>query len=309
MSDLPTRHRLYVTGVCDSSRWDGFEFREGDIVVCTAPKCGTTWTQMLCALLVHGERLPRPLNKLSRWMDRYALPIEELRADLEAQPWRRIIKTHTPLDGLPYDARVKYVVCGRDPRDAFLSFLDHMRNASEQTALDVKRRAGLPDDMELPSDPNVIFPLWITTGMQEWTSDGAPFGLPLLYFYETFWAFRDLPNIHFTHYADLRKDLAGEMKRLAAFLGGGISEADIDALTTAASFDAMRAGADQAAPGAEWGEWRSNTDFFRAARLESWREILSQENQSLYETASAKLDPALKAWLDNGGLRQASALS
>jgi hypothetical protein len=38
--------------VFDSSRWDSFERRPGDIIICTPPKCGTTWTQMICALLV-----------------------------------------------------------------------------------------------------------------------------------------------------------------------------------------------------------------------------------------------------------------
>jgi hypothetical protein len=38
--------------VFDSSRWDGFELRPGDIIISTPPKCGTTWTQMICALLV-----------------------------------------------------------------------------------------------------------------------------------------------------------------------------------------------------------------------------------------------------------------
>jgi len=47
--------------VFDSSRWDGFELRPGDIIVATPPKCGTTWTQMICALLILQEpELPVP---------------------------------------------------------------------------------------------------------------------------------------------------------------------------------------------------------------------------------------------------------
>ena len=42
----------YTSIVCDSSRWDGFEFRDGDIIISTPPKCGTTWTQTICALLI-----------------------------------------------------------------------------------------------------------------------------------------------------------------------------------------------------------------------------------------------------------------
>ena len=39
----------------DSDRWRGFVFRSGDIVISTPPKCGTTWMQMICALLVLPE--------------------------------------------------------------------------------------------------------------------------------------------------------------------------------------------------------------------------------------------------------------
>src|SRR3954451_13164240 len=133
-------HR-YVTPVYDSARWEFFKPRAGDIVVCTAPKCGTTWTQMLCALLVHGSpRLPQPLTRLSRWLDRHTQPIEDVIAHFDAQPFRRIIKTHTPLDGLPYHEEVSYIVCGRDPRDAFLSMVDHFHNLSQQSLAAIAQR-------------------------------------------------------------------------------------------------------------------------------------------------------------------------
>jgi len=78
MSALPKRSHAYITPVCDSTRWDHFKPRSGDIVVCTAPKCGTTWTQMICAMFVHGSPdLPKPLTQLSGWLGGYTLPIED----------------------------------------------------------------------------------------------------------------------------------------------------------------------------------------------------------------------------------------
>ena len=47
--------RRYEGTVFDSGRWDGFELRPGDIIISTPPKCGTTWTQMICALLIFQE--------------------------------------------------------------------------------------------------------------------------------------------------------------------------------------------------------------------------------------------------------------
>src|SRR5262245_17481694 len=90
----------YRSLVDDSARWDGFEFRAGDIVITTPKKCGTTWTQMLCALLIFdGPVFPEPLERLSPWLDMCNRSIDEVRAALAGQTHRRFIKTHTPLDG------------------------------------------------------------------------------------------------------------------------------------------------------------------------------------------------------------------
>ena len=36
----------------DSIRWQRFSARAGDIIISTPPKSGTTWMQMICALLI-----------------------------------------------------------------------------------------------------------------------------------------------------------------------------------------------------------------------------------------------------------------
>ena len=302
MSKLPERCRSYATPVCDSTRWDGYMPRAGDIIVCTPPKCGTTWTQMICALLVHGSpQLPKPLTHLSRWLDRHTIPIEEQLAELESQRHRRIIKTHTPLDGLPYFPEVSYVFCGRDPRDAFLSFIDHLGNVSPHAMADINRRMGLPEDQEIEIGANELFPLWATTGSQPWAYDGAPFGLPMLYMVESYWRFRHLPNLLFLHFADLIHDLDGEMRRVANFLSVEVDEDDWPALVAAASFEGMKNKAEETAPDADLGEWRNSGQFFRSARMGAWERGLSEENKALYEEVNSKrLDPEIKAWAERG---------
>src|SRR4051812_19926852 len=81
-----TSARRYEGKVFDSGRWVGFELRPGDIVISTPPKCGTTWTQMICALLIFQEpELPLPLDTLSPWIDMVTRARRELFAELEAQ--------------------------------------------------------------------------------------------------------------------------------------------------------------------------------------------------------------------------------
>ena len=124
-----TAVRRYQVSMYDSNRWDGFELRPGDIIISTPPKCGTTWTQMICALLILQEpELPLPLDTLSPWIDMVTRARTDVFADLEAQTHRRFIKTHTPLDGIPNDPAVTYICVGRDPRDVGLSMDRHIGN-------------------------------------------------------------------------------------------------------------------------------------------------------------------------------------
>lgn len=299
--DRPRRIHTYTTPIYDSARWDHWKPRAGDILVCTPSKSGTTWTQMLCALLVHqSPELPQPLTRLSRWLDRLSEPVENVIADFEAQNHRRVIKTHTPLDGLPYWEDAAYVFCGRDPRDAFLSMRDHMQNVSPESMAEALERAGLPKDFRPPEDPDAAFRLWLTVGEVPWMRDGFPVG-SVLGFSESYWAHRRLPNLFFLHYADLRADCDAEMRRLSAFLRIPVDESRWPALVEAAGFEAMKRGADDTAPGAHLGEWSSNADFFRRARMGDWQSGLSPESLTLYEEVSReRLDPALKAWLEGG---------
>lgn len=298
---LPERSRTYVTAIFDSTRWDHFRLRPGDILVCTPVKSGTTWTQNLCAMLVHQTTVfPQPLNRLTRWLERHREPLAEALAAFEAQTHRRIVKTHTPLDGLPYDPEVSYVFCGRDPRDVFFSMCDHMKNGSEETVADARRRAGIPEDVELPTDPDLLFPLWLTTPYADGLEDGFPMG-SVMSLTKTFWRFRHLPNLHFTHYADLSADLDRELRRLAAFLGTAVDEARWPEFLRAGSFESMRERADEMAPGASFGEWRSNRDFFRSGRRGAWRDRLAPEQLALYEQVTReRLEPRLKTWLEGG---------
>ena len=106
----------------DSARWLGFPFRDGDIVISTRSRTGTTWVQMICALLVfQTPELPAPLGQLSPWLDHLITPRDKVYARLAAQQHRRFIKTHTPLDGIPLDPRATYLVTARHPLDMAVS--------------------------------------------------------------------------------------------------------------------------------------------------------------------------------------------
>ena len=130
----------YQSPVEDSGRWLGFRFRPGDIVISTRRKTGTTWMQMICAMLIlQDPELPDSLWQLSPWLDHLNLPHDWVYHELAEQRHRRFIKTHTPLDGVPFDPRVTYIVTARHPLDAFVSLCRH-----NEIIAPPPDRAGLP---------------------------------------------------------------------------------------------------------------------------------------------------------------------
>src|SRR4030081_3129938 len=132
----------------DNARWEGFEFRDDDIVISTSPKCGTTWTQMLCALLIFQDpHFDHPLSDISPWLDQQTRRLDTVLATLDAQQHRRFIKTHTPLDGLPIDTSVTYICVGRDPRDAALSMDNHLDNMNIPAFMAAKDAAAARDGL------------------------------------------------------------------------------------------------------------------------------------------------------------------
>ena len=126
MPATPPELTHYQSPSEDSGRWIGFRFRPGDIVISTSRKTGTTWVQMICALLIfQTPELPDPLWNLSPWLDNLGIPLSVQYHQLAEQQHRRFIKTHTPLDGIPFDPRVSYIVTARHPLDTFVSLCHH----------------------------------------------------------------------------------------------------------------------------------------------------------------------------------------
>lgn len=301
----PTKIRDYREFVMDSSRWDGFPLREDDILICTPAKCGTTWTQMICALLVlRTPELARPLTEYSPWLDTLLAPVAAVHAKLAAQTHRRFIKTHTPLDGLPWSDSVRYICVGRDPRDVIFSLQNHMANMKPealQRLADNAEGDWWQPPQPAPTDVREWFRRWIKhSGVY---AEGKMMSDDVLYFMQSFWPYRDLPNVLMVHYDDLKADLDGEMRRIAAFLGIEIPAAEWPALVQAASFANMKANADRLAPQVTDNVWRDPGRFFNKGASGQWRDVLSADDLALYrQVVAERLDPQLAHWLEHGRL-------
>ena len=89
--------------------------------------------------------------------------------------------------------------------------------------------------------------------MVDWENDGYPFWSHLSGV-QSWWDYRDLPNILFIHYADMKRDLFSCIKKVASFLEIEITSAEITNVQNSISFEAMRANADSYVPdgGISW---------------------------------------------------------
>ena len=209
---IPTRDTLYVGPVTNSTIWADFDLRTDDVIVSTPPKSGTTWMQSIVAMLIFGRPgMDVRIGDTSPWIDCGFRDQEEIVERLAAQEHRRCIKTHTPLNGITYDPSSTYVVVHRHPVDVYFSMRSHAGNTRQEN---------------LNPNSERRFTQVIRAGFQEYVEDRTQPGESQIlslesvaFHYRSFRKWGHLENIHFFHYSELKRDLEGQVSRLASVLG------------------------------------------------------------------------------------------
>ena len=291
--------KRYQTVVSDSARWSRFDHRPGDIVISTPPKCGTTLTQMMCALLIFdGPDFPGRLDDLSPWFDMNTRSDAEVLAEVAAMTHRRFLKTHTPLDGVPEWSDVTYVVVGRDPRDVFVSWEHHSANVDmERFVTAVDQGVGLDKVAPFVGER----PTTMAERLDRWLVDESPTATMSLTavagHLDVAWRRRDRDNVLLFHFEDLRDDRVASMRRLAQGLGIDASDARIAELAASASLEQMRSRADDLAPNTK-AILSDSTRFFRTGESGEGRAIMTPAQAAVYDERIRRLaPPELSDWL------------
>jgi aryl sulfotransferase len=293
--------RTYQNHTIDSTRWQRFEPRPGDVIVTTSYKSGTTWTLgVLYRMLAMKEGIEPPPR--DRWLDARMFPEDQLE-ELASMPHRRVLKSHLAADGLPIWPEVRYIVVGRDPRDVFMSLLNHYAQYTDKAyALfnEMPGRAGDPMP-RYDGDVHAIWRNWLTRGWFEWESEGWPWW-GNMHHVASWWPLRYEPNVLLVHYNDLQQDLCGEIRRLADFIGTELTDEEVDAVADASSIDAMRERVIAAGDLMSQMFKDGARGFFYKGTNGRWRGVLDESELALYDTVKQRLLPAdCVAWLETGG--------
>lgn len=291
----PVKERDLHNHHIDSTVWDDFPFRSDDIIIATYAKAGTTWMQQIISQLLFDGAEGLEVAEMSPWLDLRIPPKEIKLPAVEAQTHRRFLKTHLPVDALVYAPEAKYIYIARDGRDVAWSFYNHHANANEafyDALNNTPGRVGPP--LEKPVDS-------VRDYFLEWLEKD---GYPIWPFWEnirSWWEIRNLPNLMLIHFNDLKADMPGEIRRMAAFLEIDINEEKWPAIVGHCTFDYMKKHATKSVPlgGAFW-EGGAET-FIHKGTNGRWLDILSDEDNRLYEqTAREKLGEECAHWLATG---------
>ncbi len=293
----PTKTREFQNHHFDSTIWNDLKFRDDDIIISTYAKSGTTWVQQIIAQLLFNGQEGMEVAEMSPWLDLRVPPKDQKLPVVEAQTHRRFLKTHLPVDALVFSPKAKYIYIGRDGRDVVWSMYNHHSTANDswyEALNETPGRVGPP--IERPTSS-------ITEYYHGWLdSDGHPWW-PFWENIRSWWAIRNLPNVHLLHFANLKKDMPGEIRQIADFIDTPIDESSWPSILQHCSFDYMKENATQSVPlgGAFW-DGGAQT-FIHKGINGRWREILSPEEVNKYEIrASEELEEGCAHWLATGDL-------
>jgi aryl sulfotransferase len=296
--EWPQKKREFRCALFDSTYWNDFEFRDDDIVIGTYAKAGTTWVQQIIAQFVfNGDTEGMPVGEISPWLDLRLPPLEVKLPEIVAQEHRRFLKTHLPVDALVFSPKAKYIYIARDGRDVAWSFYNHHYYMNDIFYDGLRELPYLGPHWERPKT-NDLREYYL-----EWFNNE---GFPLWPFWEnirSWWEIRNLPNVHLIHYQNLKDDMEGHMREMAAFLEFEIDESKWDLMLEHCSFDYMKENATLSTPlGGVVFDGGAKV-FVNKGVNGRWHETLTDEDNAAYKArALEELGPECAYWLETGNI-------
>lgn len=246
----------------------------------------------MSSLLWPAGDAPGTRHGRSPWVDVRFSPVDVMLAEVEALQYRRFIKTHSPADCTPIFEECKYVTVYRDGRDALMSWANHR----------ARMRPELVSLLNGTAEADGIEPIperW-SGDMDDLIDEWAAINSPIAHL-ASWWPLRREPFVKFLHYNDLKADLEGEMRELAAFLGIEVPESLWPQTVERCGLEQMRD--DPTNEGMELAFEGGAAGFFFQGTNGRWRDVLTPEQLDRYDCLVADGLPADAArWMEHGSL-------
>ena len=241
---------------------------QGDVVINTYPKAGTTWVQQICKLLRNGGKEDgMKVFEAIPWLEVTALQYGPPSISLDSLTRPFYLKSHMPyeltLGGLPHLTKAKYIYVARNPKDVAVSYFHHMRGVK------IYEFVGSWDE---------YFSLYLTGRI----CFGSWFDHVL-----GWWEHKDTENILFLKYEELKSNLHEGVLRIAKFLRDDVPPASvINQVVEQCSFERMKTN-----PAVDFSWIPRNLDqppFIRKGEVGDWRNYFTDEQNTVFDALYAE---------------------
>jgi len=247
-----------------------------DVFVCAGFKAGTTWAlQIGTQIAFRGAAEFSNIHDVVPWPDAPPLARTRIIPLGDASPARRsptglrVIKTHLPLESVPFSPAARYVAVVRDPKGAIVSGYHHMKSM-----------------LFGPLMPSVEH--WIDLNLSGSAGHGS-----WARHLASYWRERHRDNVLFLTYESLKRDLPAGVRKIAQFMRVELTAAELAAVVQASCWEGMKRAQDKFDPGKVL-PWSGSHYFLRRGQSGASSELLTAAMQS-------RIDEACRAELTSLG--------
>ena len=200
--------------------FDNYSPTERDVFVSAYFKSGTNWTLQIAHQIANlGQGDFEHLHDVIPWPDGmpgFSIDVEHDDVWQQSPTGLRVIKSHLPLDNIPFEPESRYICVIRDPKDVAVSGYHFARDTSFG-----------------PLSPSVA------SYLSFYLSPDFPMGSWATHFHR-FWQKRLEENVLFLTYKEMKQQPKQVIQRIAQFMGVTLADDELALVIEKSSFEYMR---------------------------------------------------------------------